>query len=102
MITSLILCSSPSSDHGPSVRGDGESRGAVGGPAERSLGGPAGTQGLPVPGQVPNPLPTGGQPRLEGKTQGQNMAARVHGPKISSTPILGPHGLRSMMKSRSH
>lgn len=60
-------CLSPSSDHGPSVRCDRQPRGPVGGPAERSLGGSARPQRLSVPGQIPDPLQTGGQPGLEGK-----------------------------------
>lgn len=56
-----------SSDHGPSRRSDSQPRRAVGRPAERSLGGPACSQGLPVPGQIPDPLQAGGQPGLEGK-----------------------------------
>ena len=61
----------PPSDHGPSIRCDCQSCRPVGGPAERSLGGPTRPQRLPLSSQIPDPLQTGGQPRLEGKGQGR-------------------------------
>lgn len=73
----MSWCHSPfSSDHRPSIGCDRQSRRAVGGPAERSLGGPACSQRLPVSGQIPNPLQAGGQPRLEGRGQ-ESIAIRM-------------------------
>lgn len=66
-MSDLFDCLSPSSDHGPSVRCDRQPRGPVGRPVERSLGGSARPQRLPVSGQIPDPLQTGRQPGLEGK-----------------------------------
>lgn len=56
----------PCSDHGPPTRSARESRGRPGGPAQRAMGITACPQGLPLPSQVPDPLPGGGQCGLEG------------------------------------
>lgn len=69
-VETLFVLVLSSSDHGPSVRSDSQPRRAVGRPAERSLGGPACSQGLPVPSQIPDPLQAGGQPGLEGEKDG--------------------------------
>lgn len=75
---------STSSDHGPSVRRDRQPRGPVGGPAERSLGGPARPQRLPVSGQIPDPLQAGRQPGLEGKGPEDMLEGRKSALCVSS------------------
>lgn len=59
-------CSRPCSDHRPSGRREGEPRWRTGGPADCPLGQQPRTQGLHVPGQVSDPLQSGGQQRVEG------------------------------------
>lgn len=54
------------SDHGPPTRRAREPCWGPGGPAERPLGLTTCSQGLPLPSQVPDPLPSGGQRGLEG------------------------------------
>lgn len=81
---------SPPSDHGPSVRRDGQPRGPVGRPAERSLGGSARPQGLPVSGQIPDPLQTGRQPGLEGKGPEDTLEGRKSALAVSAALTDAP------------
>ncbi|XP_066839811.1 cytokine receptor-like factor 1 isoform X4 [Anser cygnoides] len=55
------------SDHGPAVRRARQPRGRPGGPAERALELAARAQGFPLPSQVPDPVPRGGQLGVEGR-----------------------------------
>lgn len=87
--------SSPS-DHGPSVRCDRGPRGPAGGPAERSLGGSARPQRLPVSGQIPDPLQAGRQPGLEGKE-----AADMLGGRKSALAVLSAQTDAPLQRCRS-
>uniref|UniRef100_A0A663EAE2 Cytokine receptor like factor 1 n=1 Tax=Aquila chrysaetos chrysaetos TaxID=223781 RepID=A0A663EAE2_AQUCH len=52
--------------HRPAVGRARQPGGRPGGPAERALELPAGSQGFPLPSQVPDPVPGGGQLGVEG------------------------------------
>lgn len=61
-------CRCPRSDHGPPGRCPRQPGGRPGGPAERALELAACPQGFPLPSQVPDPVPRGGQLGVEGGT----------------------------------
>lgn len=56
----------PRSHHRPAVGRARQPGGGPGGPAERALELPAGSQGFPLPSQVPDPVPGRGQLGVEG------------------------------------